>query len=240
MAGSVSTLYDAIVADLVTAGQHSPYPADANEPDPRYQSYGVRMPQVKQVIRTYKPAVRALTPPQKHTLANRLITSEVGEQQTVALAILQPLAAYFSADKLDELDALVRCLHGWSKIDAYTGSLLRDVLLNHPAAMLALVKKWNTDSDLWLRRASVVLFTRKIARTGTFNDTALALCHNLRHDSELLVQKGVGWSLKDMMHSDRPRIISYVRQLRREGVSSVITLYALKDIKGAERAEILA
>jgi hypothetical protein len=28
--------------------------------------------------------------------------------------------------------------------------------------------------------------------------------------------------------------------LRRQGVSSVITLYALRDIKGAERAKVLA
>jgi len=54
------------------------------------------------------------------------------------------------------------------------------------------------------------------------------------------VQKGVGWSLKDMMRSDKERIVDYVIDLRTRGVSSVITLYAIKDIKGDERAEILA
>jgi hypothetical protein len=42
------------------------------------------------------------------------------------------------------------------------------------------------------------------------------------------------------MRSDRERIIDYVVDLRSRGVSSVITLYAIKDIKGEERAGILA
>lgn len=53
------------------------------------------------------------------------------------------------------------------------------------------------------------------------------------------MQKGVGWSLKDLMRSDKERILDYVIDLRARGVSSVITLYAIKDIKGDERAEIL-
>jgi hypothetical protein len=41
------------------------------------------------------------------------------------------------------------------------------------------------------------------------------------------------------MSSDTDRIIEYVINLRARGVSSVITLYAIKDIKGSERANIL-
>ena len=56
---------------------------------------------------------------------------------------------------------------------------------------------------------------------------------------ELLVQKGVGWSLKDLMRNDKERIINFVIELRARGVSSVVTFNALKDIKGDERAAIL-
>ena len=91
-----------------------------------------------------------------------------------------------------------------------------------------------------MRRASVVLFTRKVARSGKYNDVALAHCDNLKHDPEDMVRKGVGWSLKDLMRSDKKRVLDYVVSLRQQGVSSVITLYALRDIKGAERGTILA
>ena len=90
-----------------------------------------------------------------------------------------------------------------------------------------------------MRRASVVLFTRKVALSGKYNDVALEHCESLKHDAEDLVQKGVGWSLKDLMRSDKKRILKYVMSLREQGVSSVVTLYALRDIKGEERAKIL-
>lgn len=83
------------------------------------------------------------------------------------------------------------------------------------------------------------MFTRKVAKSRQFTDEALNFCENLLQDPELMVQKGVGWSLKDMMHSDRERIKDYVIDLRARGVSSVITLYVIKDLKGDERAAIL-
>ena len=236
----ITKLYDAIVEDLIQSGVGSRYKADANEPDPRYKSYGVRAAGKKQVIKTHRAAIRKLAFDDKLALAQRLIESEVGEQQSVALHILEPHADYFTPQRFDELDRLVRYLHGWSKIDSYTGSLLRDVWFQHPDAMRELVQSWNQDDDLWLRRASVVLFTRKVAKSGRFTDFALSLGENLLFDNEDLVQKGVGWMLKDLMRADKPRIVAYVKQLRQRNVSSTITLYAVRDLKGAERAAVLA
>lgn len=234
------TLYDNIVADLVALGAASPYPADANESDPRYKSYGVRAAGKKEVIGRYRRAMRSLPLDEKRALAHRLVESGVGEQQSVGLHILEQLVDYFTPERFVELDGLVRCLYGWSKVDAFTGSWLRDVFLRHPDEMMALARQWNVDEALWLRRTSVVLFTRKIAKSGQFNDWGLEMCERLIHDSELLVQKGVGWALKDMMRSDKERLVAYVVKLREIGVSSVITLYAIKDLKGAERTAVLA
>jgi hypothetical protein len=53
------------------------------------------------------------------------------------------------------------------------------------------------------------------------------------------VRKGVGWALKDVMRGDPDQVLAYVKELRRRGVSAVITLYAIRDLKGAERADVL-
>lgn len=233
-------LYDVIVANLVEEGAKSPYVADANEPDPRYKSYGVRADGKKRVIKNHRAAIRALSTDEKLALAHKLIKSRVGEQQSIGLFVLEPIANYFTPTNFTELDSLIRCLHGWSKVDSFTGSLLRSVLARHPNELIELVRQWNADDDLWLRRTSVVLFTRKVARSGLHNDVALELCDNLRFDPEKLVLKGVGWSLKDMMRSDKERIVAYVKRLRAQGVSSIVTLYAIKDLTGDERAAVLA
>ncbi len=233
-------LYNSIVHDLETAGAKSPYPADANEPDPRYKSYGVRANGKKDIIALHKTAIRALAQKQQTDLAKKLVHSKYGEQQSVALFIFESFPDYFTPDRFEELDTLIRCIHGWSKVDSFTGSLLRAILFNHPKEMMKLVRTWNKDDDIWLKRFSVVLFTRKVATSGVFTTFALEMCDNLLYDKEPLVLKGVGWALKDLMKADKKRIVDYLIKLRKNGVSSTILLYAIKDLKGQERRNFLS
>jgi 3-methyladenine DNA glycosylase AlkD len=86
---------------------------------------------------------------------------------------------------------------------------------------------------------SVVAFTRTVGESGDFTEEMLRLCSNLIWDPEDIVQKGVGWTLKDNLRSAPDRILPYVKDLRRKGVPSTITLYAIRDLKGRKREEVL-
>jgi 3-methyladenine DNA glycosylase AlkD len=131
-------------------------------------------------------------------------------------------------------------LTGWSHVDDVCISVVQPLLLVHRAETLALLERWNRSPNRWKRRASVVPFVRKIGESGEFTDDALRLCENLVHDAEDLVRKGVGWALKDVMRGDHDRVFAYVKELRQRGVPAVVTLYAIRDLKGAERAEVLS
>jgi len=54
-----------------------------------------------------------------------------------------------------------------------------------------------------------------------------------------IVLEGLRARLRDNMHGNKIRVLDYVKSLRRNGVSSVITLYAVEDLKGKERKEVL-
>ncbi len=193
------------------------------------------------IIATHKAEIRKLGVEEKVALATALIESGYGEQKRVALHVLEQIPEYFTPDRFDALDALIRQLHGWSKIDGFTGSVAeRRAGATSESVSRTACAAGTPIADLWMRRASVVLFTRKVARSGAYTDVALEHCDRLKHDPQDMVRKGVGWCLKDVMRADRKRVLDYVVSLRRQGVSSVITLYALRDIKGAERAKVLA
>ena len=131
---------------------------------------------------------------------------------------------------------------GWGNADHFCvgrGSVLQPMLEKYPEKVIELLRKWNQSDNKWKRRASVVVFTRSIAKSGRYIDEALALCENLIWDEEDLVRKGVGWALKDNMRADKERVLEYVKSLRKRGASSVITLYAIRDLKGNEREEVL-
>lgn len=235
----IDVLKAAIASELSALGNETPYVADANEPDPRYLGYGVRAPEMKRFLVSLKPKFAVLDPEQKIELATRLIASGYGEQKSVAIALLEMVPEHFTPECFDQLEDLVSGLHGWSKIDGVTKLFLPSILRRHEKETIELLSQWNTDHDRWLRRASVVLFTRKVAKSGSFKDVALRFCNALIHDDEHLVQTGVGWCLRDLMRWHKEEILPYVVDLRRKGITSKITLYALRDIKGKERQAIL-
>jgi 3-methyladenine DNA glycosylase AlkD len=137
------------------------------------------------------------------------------------------------------LDEHLNHFRGWGPTDDFCINVLQPLLWKYPEQTLALIRDWNRSENTWKRRASVVVFTRKVGASGKFTRQALELCENLLRDKEDLVQKGVGWALKDSMRGAREQVQDYVKSLRRRGVSAVITLYAIRDLKGTERQEIL-
>ena len=92
---------------------------------------------------------------------------------------------------------------------------------------------------MWKRRASVVAFTRTVGASGQFTKEALSLCDNLAFNEEDLIRKAVGWALKDLMRGNKKQVLAYVKKLRRQGASAVVTLYAIRELKGKERREVL-
>ena len=129
---------------------------------------------------------------------------------------------------------------GWSHVDDVCIAVIQPLLRAHRSETLALLERWNGSANRWKRRASVVAFVRKIGESGEFTEDALRLCENLAFDRQDLVRKGVGWALKDLMRGDRERVLEYVKELRRRGASSTVTLYAIRDLDGRERQEVLA
>ncbi len=84
-----------------------------------------------------------------------------------------------------------------------------------------------------------MVFVRTIGETGKYTKQCIKLCNNLLEDQERLVLQGVGWALKDTMRGDKKRVLDYVKKLRQQAVSSVITLYALRDLRGKAKSDVL-
>lgn len=175
-------------------------------------------------------------------LAGKLIKSRNSTLIHIGIHILETRREELSPVHLPCFDEFLDRFVSWGNVDHLcTGrdSVLKMMLEKYPEQVIELLGRWNKSSNRWKRRASVVVFTRSVAKSGRFIDEALALCENLIWDEEDLVRKGVGWTLKDHMRSDKERVLEYVKSLRRRGVPSVITLYAIRDLRGKEREEVL-
>ncbi|MGA9387495.1 MAG: DNA alkylation repair protein [Candidatus Bathyarchaeia archaeon] len=203
-------------------------------------AYGVRTSELREMIKEYCSIFKQLSLKEKLELAKMFFRSGIDEQCSFGNAILEHGVKEMRPADFRLLDKIAEYLNNWATTDGLCIGTLQPLLLAYPKEILSLLRRWNKSENLWKRRASVVAFTRKIGSSGKFTDEALGLCNNLLWDEKDMVRKGVGWALKDVMRGDKRRVLDYVKSLRRKGVSSVITLYAIRALKGKERDEILA
>jgi len=197
--------------------------------------YGISTPLVRQLIRRYKERFQQLCLTERFELAIMLYKSCFFEQATVGNSLLQLSKEDMTPDTFDSLDDVVSYFSNWASVDELCLHVMQPLLLKYREETLHLLKRWNHSENMWKRRASVVTFVWKIGSRGEFTDEVLDLCENLIWDREDLVLKGVGWALRDNMHGAKERVIEYVKSLRRKGVLSKVTLYAIEDLKDKER-----
>lgn len=207
-----------------------------------YESYGIQTPVVRNLLKQYKKDIQKLNCKKAFAIARKFFLSHIEEQTLAGNYILQLKNDCLAPFQFSYLDKALDHFRSWSAIDNFCvegGKVLQPLLLRYPRETLALLREWNTSKNMWKRRASVVPFTRKVGESGTFTKEGLELCENLIWDKEDLVQKAVGWALKDMMRGNKQKVLSYVKQIRRAGVPATITLYAIRGLKGKERQEAL-
>jgi len=205
-----------------------------------FVAYGLKTDLWRDVMRGFRARIKALPLEDRLDLADELFRMRIGELGHSAIYALALGVRDLGPQHLERLDRMADGFTGWSHVDDFCIGVLQPLLLAHRPETLALLERWNRSPNRWKRRASVVAFVRKVGESGEFTEEALRLCENLVGDPEDLVRKGVGWALKDVMRGDRERVLTYVKDLRRRGVSSTITLYAIRDVRGAERDEVLA
>lgn len=202
-------------------------------------AYGINTPAIRKLINQYNPVFTLLSITEKCELAKMFYTSNWFEQATIGDALVEYAVKAMTPSHFDLLDDIADYFNNWASVDWLCLHGLQSLLLQYPEETLPLLRRWNCSDSVLKKRASVVAFVWKIGASGAFTDTILQLCDNLIWDKEDIVKKGVGWALRDALQGDRKKVCEYIKSLRRKGVSSVITLYALKDVKGRQRKDIL-
>lgn len=233
----ISELHQAIKN---ATGHHHPVPDRKFHKHDEYISYGLKASQFRKIQNEFLPQFLKLSFQDRLDLAARLLQEGIGEFGHVGLYIITLSVKDIGPKHFVYLDGLPKHFQSWSHVDHLSLGVMQPLLWRYREETLELLEGWSRSPIRWKRRASVVTFVRKVAESGEFTDEVIHLCENLIMDEEDIVQKGVGWALKDNLRSAPDRILPYIKDLRRRGVSSTITLYAIRDLRGVKRQEVLA
>lgn len=124
-------------------------------------------------------------------------------------------------------------VHNWSHCDAVSGWLIAGCIENDPALRDS-VLKWVKSKNRWKRRASVVGFLQE-AKSGRSFDYITEIATKLEKDVDDMVQKGVGWVLKEAYPKRPEEVLEF---LRLRAFPRLVVRYAAEKMTKADRAEL--
>lgn len=204
-----------------------------------HAGYGLRASDLRLITASFRPRFRELGDDDRLELARRLFQTRSEEPTQVALALQQMSLAAITPDRFTYLDDMMDRCSSWSVCDGFSLYIMQPLLMIHYEPVARLLRGWSCSDNMWKRRASAVTFARRAGESGRYVDLVLELSDALVNDPEDLVQKGVGWALKDNLRGNHKKVLAYIKELRRRGISSTITLYAIRDLGGSEREAVL-
>ena len=173
--------------------------------------FGLAAAEARAVEREFYAAVKGLwTLGDALALGDLLIREPELEAKQIGLELLSRFKRQFTPDLLATFKSWLADGHcaNWATTDALCSLALSPLVLKHPA-LIAELKGWTRDENLWVRRASAVPLTGP-ARRGQHLDDAYEIAEALLRHPEDLIHKATGWLLRDAGKTDPARLEAFL------------------------------
>ena len=143
---------------------------------------------------------------------------------------------YGAADFLRFEQWIDRYVRNWGHCDGVSSWLVAACIANEPELRHKL-RAWTGSRNRWKRRASAVSLVWE-AKRGRHTETIFEIADALLDDRDDMVEKAVGWLLKETYPRRPAETVAFL--LPRRGRASRTTLrYAAEKMTAADRAEVV-
>jgi 3-methyladenine DNA glycosylase AlkD len=145
-------------------------------------------------------------------VADRLFSGSVLEEKVAAVFLLENLHAQFGDREFRLFETWLDRISSWADDDGLVHYLIAPMVAAKPTRAKA-VFRWATSKDRWHRRAACVALIRG-ARAKMFFPQIVKLSNLLLADQDDMVQKGLGWLLRETTRFDARRTVPYLKKIR--------------------------
>ena len=169
-------------------------------------------------------------------VADSLFSGSVLEEKVAAVFLLETLEAQFGERELRLFEAWLDRISSWADHDGLVHYLIAPTLAARPARA-KIVFRWAKSPSRWHRRAACVALIRG-ARAKMFFPEIVRLSDFLLNDSDDMVQKGLGWLLRETAKFDAKHTVPYLMKIRGKAPRLVLRT-ACETLPGAVKKKIL-
>jgi 3-methyladenine DNA glycosylase AlkD len=144
--------------------------------------------------------------------ADQLFAGPVLEEKTAAVFLLEKLDAQFGEPEFKRFESWLDRIRNWSDHDGLVHYLISPMVAAKPVRARA-VFRWARSKNRWHRRAACVALIRG-ARAKMFFPEIVKLSNSLLDDQDDMVQKGLGWLLRETAKHHAKRTVPYLMKIR--------------------------
>jgi 3-methyladenine DNA glycosylase AlkD len=170
-------------------------------------------------------------------VADRLFSGSVLEEKVVAVFLLENLDSEFADREFKRLESWLDRIRCWADHDSLVHDLIAPMVMAKPARIKNIMR-WAKSRDRWHRRAACVAMIRGTRQKMFFADIT-RLSDSLLPDDDDMVQKGLGWLLRETAKYNAKLTVPYLVRIR-ERAPRLVLRTACETLPAAVRKRILA
>jgi 3-methyladenine DNA glycosylase AlkD len=170
-------------------------------------------------------------------VADNLFHGDVLEEKVLAVFLLEPCVGDCTSAHFKLFEQWLDRVSTWADHDALVQYLIGRMIVADPRRVRR-VFIWSRSKHRWHRRASAVALLRG-TNQGLFYDEVQKITHALLEDKDDMVQKGLGWLLRETARCDGPNTIPLLMSIRTQA-SRLVLRTACERLSAQDRQRVLA
>jgi 3-methyladenine DNA glycosylase AlkD len=189
--------------------------------------YGVRTPQVRELARLAYREVKQWPVVDRDRFADQLWKSGMLEEGVLVTHFYRRFGKSCGQREFAMFERWIdRYVTNWSNCDGVSTWLLAACIENRPGLADRLAA-WTKSKNRWKRRSAAVSLIQE-AKRGRNTETIFHICDLLLNDPDDMVQKGVGWLLKETYPKKPREVLGFLDGWRARAPRLVLRLAAEK------------
>jgi 3-methyladenine DNA glycosylase AlkD len=153
-------------------------------------------------------------------VADKLFSGRILEEKVFAVFLLEKQTDLFGDKQFKLFASWLDRVSSWADHDGLAHYLLSPMVAAEPARYRE-VLRWAKSPNRWRRRAACVALIRAAREKQLFPEI-MRLSNLLLADQDDMVQKGLGWLLREMAKADPRRTVPYLMKIRKRAPRLVL------------------
>jgi len=170
-------------------------------------------------------------------VADQLFSGPVLEEKIAGVFLLEALDAQCGDREFAMFESWLNRISSWADHDGLVHCLISPMVAAK-TARTKFVFRWAKSPNRWHRRAACVALIRG-ARAKMFFPQIVTLSNSLLDDEDDMVQKGLGWLLRETAKFDAKRTVPYLMKIR-ERAPRLVLRTACETLAPTVRKRVLA